>query len=96
MYIDTLSIARDLKATELPADQVEAIAAAIGHSVTEGAASKADVQLIRSDFQVLRADLQASEERLTARIEAASRQTLVWLAGAIFAVAGLLIATIKL
>ncbi len=103
VHIDTLSIARDLKATELPAEQAEAIAAAIGRSVTDGAASKADFQLLRgdfqvlrADFQVLRADLQASEERLTARIEAASRQTLVWLAGAIFAVAGILIATIKL
>ncbi len=96
MHIDTLSIARDVKATELPTDQAEAIAAAIGRSVTEGSASKADVQLLRSDFQILRADLQASEERLTARIEAASPQTLVWLAGAIFAVAGLFIATIKL
>ena len=96
MLIDTLSIARDLKATELPPEQAEAIAAAIGRSVTEGAASKADMQLLRADFQVLRADLQSSEERLTARIETASKQLLIWLMGVVVATGGLIIAVMKL
>ena len=47
MHIDTLSIARDLKSTELPAAQAEAIAAAIGRSVTEGTASKLDLEAVR-------------------------------------------------
>ena len=82
MHIDTLSIARDLKATESPPAQAEAIAAAIGRSVTEGVATKVDLQLM--------------EERLTARVEGAKSQILIWLMGAIFAAAGAIIAVIKL
>ena len=82
MNIDTLSIARDLKATELPAAQAEAIAAAIGRSVTEGVASKLDLQLM--------------EERLSARIEASKTQLLIWLMGVIVATAGVIIAVIKI
>ncbi|WP_419809901.1 hypothetical protein [Sphingomonas sp.] len=82
MNIDTLSIARDLKATELPAAQAEAIAAAIGRSVSEGVATKLDVQLL--------------EERLTGRLEGVKSQILIWLMGAIFASAGAIIAVIKL
>ncbi len=88
MNIDTLSIARDLKAVELPAEQAEAIAAAIGRSLIEGAASK-------SDLEVIVHKLDAIEERLTARIEGVKSQLLMWLAGAIFAAAGVLIAVIK-
>ena len=82
MNIDTLSIARDLKATELPPAQAEAIAAAIGRSVTEGVATKADIQVM--------------EERLAAKIEGAKTQILIWLMGVIIATAGAVIAVIKL
>jgi len=80
--IDTLSIARDLKASELPAAQAEAIAAAIGRSVTDGVATKADLQVM--------------EERLSARLESAKTQLLIWLMGVIVATAGVLIAVVKL
>jgi hypothetical protein len=82
MNIDTLSIARDLKATELPAAQAEAIAAAIGRSVTDGVATRADLQLV--------------EERLTGKIEAMRSSIVIWLGGIMFATAGVLIAVIKL
>ncbi|WP_375428174.1 hypothetical protein [uncultured Sphingomonas sp.] len=82
MNIDTLSNARDLKATELPAAQAEAIAAAIGRSVTEGVATKLDIQLM--------------EERLAAKIEVAKTQILIWLMGVIIATAGAIIAVVKL
>ncbi|AIT06691.1 hypothetical protein MC45_10250 [Sphingomonas taxi] len=67
MNVDTLSIARDLKATELPAAQAEAIAAAIGRAVTDGVATKSDIQLM--------------EERLSARLGSAKTQLLTWLMG---------------
>jgi hypothetical protein len=79
--VDTLSIARDLKATELPA-QVEAIASAIGRAVTDGVATKSDIQLM--------------EERLSARLKSAKTQLLTWLMGVIVATAGILIAVLKL
>ncbi|WP_375403127.1 hypothetical protein [uncultured Sphingomonas sp.] len=82
MNIDTLSIARDLKATELPSAQAEAIAAAIGRSVTEGVATKVDLQLM--------------EERLAVKIESAKTQTLIWLMSVIIATAGAIIAVVKL
>lgn len=88
MNIDTLSIARDLEATELPAEQAEAIAAAIGRSLNEGAASKADLDVVAHKIE-------AMEERLTAKLEGVKSQLLMWLAGTIFAAAGVLIAVIK-
>ena len=41
MSVDTLSLARELRAADLAGPQAEAIAAAIGRAVTEGAATKA-------------------------------------------------------
>ena len=82
MNIDTLSIARDLKAVELPSEQAEAIAAAIGRSVTEGVATKPDLQVM--------------EDRLVAKLEAAKTQILIWLMGVIVATAGAIIAVVKL
>ena len=43
MMVDTLTIARELRATDLPTRQAEAIAAAIGRSVTEAGATAATV-----------------------------------------------------
>ena len=82
MNIDTLFIARDLKAVELPSEQAEAIAAAIGRSVTEGVATKPDLQIM--------------EDRLVAKLEAAKTQILIWLMGVIAATAGAIIAVVKL
>lgn len=89
MNIDTLSIARDLKAAALPPEQAEAIAAAIGRSVTEGVATKSDLDLL--------------DQRLTARIEAlrteiekSRNQIVLWVIGSQVTLAGLVIALIKL
>ncbi len=60
--VDTLTIARELRAADLPAPQAEAIAAAIARSITESAATKADVaaaeQSLRSEINLLKAELQ--------------------------------------
>ena len=89
MNIDTLSIARDLKATRLPAEQAEAIAAAIGHSVTEGTATKTDLRLLEEQMT-------AMEARIGGKLESAKNQLFVWLAGVIFAPVGVVVAVVKL
>jgi hypothetical protein len=66
MNIDTLSIARDLKAAELPAGQAEAIAAAIGRAVRETTVTKADLE---SAFGSLDAKIDRVEASLEARID---------------------------
>ena len=82
MTVDTLSLAKELRAAELSSTQAEAIAAAIGRSVTEGAASKADLDQAKLE---LRADI----ERL--------RSTLMtWFIGTTFTIAAIIIAVVKL
>lgn len=93
MNIDTLSIARDPRAAELPALQAEAIAAAIGRATTEGVATKGDLEPLS---RTTRADLDAVEARLTAKIESARANTLIWLVGTIATAVGILLAAIKL
>lgn len=165
MGIDTLSIAKDLRAAALPQGQAEAIAAAIGRAMSEGAATKGDLDRLgeridarfeqeaariearfeqeaarieaRFDREAARVDarfaqvdarfaqvdarfdqiearfdeadvkvdarfaqvatdLRLVEERMTARIESAKTQLLIWLVGAIFTATGVLIAVLKL
>jgi hypothetical protein len=71
--IDTFSIARDLRAVELPAEQAEAIAAAIGRSVQESSATKADLELVRSTLDAkieqVRADLEMKIEQVRSDLE---------------------------
>ena len=81
MNIDTLSIARDLKASELPPAQAEAIATAIGQSL----ANKADMEMVIQR-------LEAMEQRLTAKIESSRSSTITWMVSILTAAAGLLIA----
>lgn len=81
MNVDTLSIARELKAAELPAAQAEAIAAAIGRSVSETAATKSDVT--------------QSELRLESKIEQLQGKLLVWFIGTQVAVGALIVALVK-
>ncbi len=103
MNIDTLSIARDLKATQLPAEQAEAIAAAIGRAVIESSATKADLELARTglkaDLDLVRASLDAKVEQVRAdlrtAIERSRNQVTVWLGSTQIALAGLIIAAIK-
>lgn len=89
MNIDTLSIARDLKAAELPAAHAEAIAAAIGRSVVEGSATKDDLNLVKIE---LKGDI----EKLRTEIEKGRNQIMTWVIGAVLAVGGTIIAVIKL
>ena len=73
MNVDTLSIARELRAADLPAEQAEAIAAAIGRAVAESSATKADLDLVRSDLghdiEQVRADLDRKIEQVRVDLE---------------------------
>ena len=89
MMVDTLKIARELKAADLPSGQAEAIAAAIGHSVAETAATKADLELAK---QELRSDI----ERLRTELERTRNQLLTWIVSAMVALGGVIIAVLKL
>ena len=51
MAVDTLSLARELRAASVAPEQAEAIAAAIGRAVLEGAATKADLTSAVSDLR---------------------------------------------
>ena len=93
MSVDTLTLAQRLRAAELPVEHAEAIAAAIGSAVLEGAATKEDLTATRLE---LKADIQLVEERLIAKIEGAKNQILIWLVGAIFASVGIVVATVRL
>ena len=80
-------------AAELPEGQAEAIAAAIGKSVAEGAATKADLE---SHRVALKADLTQVELRLEAKIEQLQGKLLTWFVGTQIAIGGLIIALVKL
>ncbi|WP_174278668.1 hypothetical protein [Sphingomonas bacterium] len=100
MNIDTLSIARDLKATELPVEQAEAIAAAIGRSVTEGAASKLDLEAVRlslkSEIDLSRQETRTEVEKLRADLEKLRSSLITTVIGSQIAIAGVVLAIIKL
>ncbi len=100
MNIDTLSIARDLKAAALPPEQAEAIAAAIGRSVTEGVATKSDLELCEQRLAAKidggRGELRSEIETLRTEIEKSRNQLVLWVIGSQVTLAGLIIALIKL
>lgn len=81
MMVDTLTIARELKAAEFPPGQAEAIAAAIGRSVTETAATRSDVS--------------QTELRLEAKIDQLHTKLLTWFIGTQVAVGALIVALVK-
>jgi ribosomal protein S13 len=81
MSVDTLSIARELRATKMPSDQAEAIASAIGRSSVENlaqAATKADIA------------------QLETKIEAVQLKLIMWFVSTQIAVGALMTALIKL
>ena len=51
MSVDTLSIARNLRAVEMPQPQAEAIAAAIGSSILESTATTSDLAQLRAEIK---------------------------------------------
>ena len=111
MNIDTLSIARDLRAAELPPEQAEAIAAAIGRAVAESSATKADLDLVRTGLdgkieqvrgslegkiEQVRGNLEAKIEQVRTELEKLRSNLLTSLIGTQIAIAGVIIAVIKL
>ena len=111
MNIDTLSIARDLRATELPPEQAEAIAAAIGRAVSESSATKADLELVRAGLEAkiehvrtsleakieqVKAGLEIKIEALRTEMERTRNQILLGIVSTQVALAGIIIAVIKL
>ena len=102
MSVDTLTLAQRLRAAELPANQAEAIAAAIGAAVLEGAATKddvaaakaelkADIAGVRSDVDQVRSGLELKVEQLRTEIERARNQLFVGMLG----LAGVIIAAVR-
>ena len=82
MTVDTLSLAKELRAAELSSTQAEAIATAIGHAVIEGSAT--------------RADLKETKSELTAQIEQLKSTMLLWFIGTNLTLAAIIIAALKL
>jgi uncharacterized protein YlxW (UPF0749 family) len=68
MSLDTIAIARELRAASVAPEQAEAIASAIGRAVAEGSATKADLSASQSG---LRADI----GQLDAKIDALRAST---------------------
>ena len=89
MSVDTLTLAQRLRAAELPATQAGAIAAAIGSAVLEGAATKADLETVRSG-------LETKIEQVRTKIERTRNQLLIGFVSTQVALAGIIIAVIKL
>ena len=104
MILDTLSIARDLRAADLPLQQAEAIAAAIGRSVAETSATKGDLEQVRTELRAeieqlrteLRAEIEQVRTELKTEIERAKNQLILWVISGQIALAGIVIAVIKL
>jgi hypothetical protein len=82
MSVDTLSIARELKATKLPAAQAEAIAAAIGYTVHENVATKPDLREL--------------EVRIDSKLESLKSTMMLWFIGTNLTLAAIIIAALKL
>lgn len=107
MSIDTLTLAQRLRAAELPADHAEAIAAAIGSAVLDGAATKDDLAAtkfelkaemgeIRAEIGEVRAELMRAETRVEAKLEALHARLSTWFIGSQVAVGALIVALVKL
>ena len=107
MNIDTLSIARDLRAADLPSGQAEAIAAAIGRAVVESSATKADLALavagveakieqVRAEVGQVRKEVTSVEHKLEAKIESAQTKLIMWFVGTQLAFVALIGAILKL
>ncbi|RYY07437.1 MAG: hypothetical protein EON55_21545 [Alphaproteobacteria bacterium] len=92
MSVDTLSLARELKAVDLPVAQAEAIAAAIGRT----AADNLNAAATRSDLAIVRSDLAQAESRLETKIEQLCSNLIMGFVGTNFTMAAIIIAASKL
>ena len=88
--VDTLSIARGLRDAKVPTGQAEAIAAAIGRSLTESAASKADLREIDSRIDRLDISIDGKLDRLKVEMFRWFLASTLTIIGAMIAVAKLL------
>jgi hypothetical protein len=86
MSVDTLSIARELKATKMPAAQAEAIAAAIGYSLHENVATKSDLRELELRF----------DSKIDAKIENLKSTMMLWFIGTNLTMAAIILAALKL
>jgi hypothetical protein len=82
MTVDTLSLARELRAAEFAPAQAEAIASAIGRSIGETAATKADLRELKLELE--------------AKLEAVQSKLVMWMIGSQITMAAILLAAIKL
>ena len=100
MSVDTLSLAKELRAADFALPQAEAIAAAIGRSVTETTATKADLNQLGSELRLeiaqLGGELRTEIAKLDTKIEASTNKLLFWFIGTQIALGGIIIAVIKL
>lgn len=85
MAVDTLTLARELKAAEVPPVQAEAIAAAIGRSAFES-----------MDFAATKSDLAQLQARLEAKIEAVQSKLIMYFLSTQVALGAVIIAALKL
>ena len=86
MSVDTLSIARELKASKLPVAQAEAIAAAIGYSLHENVATKADLRDLEHRI----------DSKIDAKIESLKSTMMLWFIGTNLTIAAIILAALKL
>ena len=94
MAVDTLSIARELRAAEFPSPQAEAIAAAIGRASTdslETAATKADIAQLAAATKADLAHLAAATKADIAQLATATKADIAHLEAKVEAVQGKLI-----
>jgi hypothetical protein len=98
--IDTLSIARELRAADLPDGQADAIAAAIGKVIGEGTATKSDLELtkqeLRSAIALVRQDLELLRQEVDAKLERLKNEMIRWFIASQITMAAVIIAAIKL
>lgn len=100
MSVDTLSLAKELRADDFVLPQAEAIAAAIGRSVTETTATKTDLAQmgseLRTEIAQLSGEVRTEIAKLDTKIEAATSKLLFWFSGAQLGTGALIVALIRL
>ena len=109
--LDTLSLARELRAANIEGPQAEAIAAAIGKALVDATASKTDVAAVKSEVELVRVELIALRREvgqgndalkselnanIKASVESLRSSMILWLIGVGLALASLITALLKL
>ncbi len=93
MSVDTLTLAKELRAADIAVPQAEAIAAATGRAVVETSATKADVVQLGTE---LRGEIGRLGSDLRVEIERSRNQLIMWFVATQLALGGLVVAAIKL